>query len=87
VPAAEPGHLCGTGRCWLWLGALADPAADKFTAVAAAIEAGEDLTLSLLYGDFEAGQRVISQFVLRCTDGRWLSTSGRHFNVDRAGLR
>jgi hypothetical protein len=55
--------------------------------VAAAIEAGEDLTLSLLYGDFEAGQRVISQFVLRCTDGRWLSTSGRHFNVDRAGLR
>jgi hypothetical protein len=75
------------GDSGLWLGALADPAAGKFTAVAAAIEAGADLTLSLLYGDFEGGQRVISQFVLRCTDGRWLSTSGRHFNVDLAGLR
>jgi hypothetical protein len=75
------------GDSGLWLGALSDPAAGKFASVAPAIEAGEDLTLSLLYGDFEGGQRVISQFVLRRTDGRWLSTSGRHFNVDRAGLR
>ena len=67
----------------LWLGALVDPAASKFKAVIAAIEAGEDLTLSLLYGDFEGGQRVITQFVMRHANERWLSTSGRHFNVDR----
>jgi len=75
------------GDSELWLGALSDPAADKFTTVAGAVEAGEDLTLSLLYGDFEGGQRVISQFVLRRTDGRWRSTSGRHFSVDQPGAR
>jgi hypothetical protein len=75
------------GDTGLWLGALSDPATDKFMAVAAAVEAGEDLTLSLLYGDFEGGQRVISQFVLRRSDGSWLSTSGRHFNVDQPGAR
>jgi len=75
------------GDSELWLGALSDPAAARFTALAAAIEAGEDVTLSLLYGDFEGGQRVISQFVLRRSDGRWLSTSGRHFNVDQPGAR
>jgi hypothetical protein len=71
----------------LWLGALVDPAAGRFQAVAAAIEAGEDLTLSLLYGDFEGGQQMISQFVLRRANERWLSTSGRHYNVDRPALR
>ena len=75
------------GDSELWLGALSDPAAARFTALAAAIEAGEDVTLSLLYGDFEGGQRVISQFVLRRSEGRWLSTSGRHFNVDQPGAR
>jgi hypothetical protein len=39
--------------------------------------------LSLLYGDFEGGQRIISQFALRRGDGRWLAAAGRHFNVDR----
>jgi hypothetical protein len=75
------------GDCELWLGALSDPAAGKFKTVAAAIAAGEDLTLSLLYGDFEGGQRVISQFVRRRTNERWLSTSGRHYIVDGPDLR
>jgi hypothetical protein len=33
--------------------------------VGAAIEASEPLVISVLYGDFEGGQRVISQFILR----------------------
>jgi hypothetical protein len=70
-----------------WQGAFRDPAADEFKAVAAAIEAGDDLTLSLLYGDFEDGQRVISQFALRHGNERWLTAAGRHFYVDRPDPR
>jgi hypothetical protein len=71
----------------LWQGALRDPAADQFKAVAAAIGARDDLTLNLLYGDFEGGQRTISQFGLRYTNERWLAWSGRIFNVDRPDPR
>jgi len=41
------------------------------------------MMLSVLYGDWEGGQRVISQFALRRANDRWLTTTGRHFNVDR----
>jgi len=56
-----------------WQGAFRDPAADQFKAVAAAIGARESLMLSLLYGDFEGGQRVITQFTLsHGTGDAWL---------------
>jgi hypothetical protein len=67
----------------LWLAALRDPAADIFQAVADAIKAREPLVISLLYGDLEAGQRVITQFSLRHANERWLAHATRHFNVDR----
>jgi len=70
-----------------WLGAFRDPAASEFAAVAAAIEGGDPMMLSLLYGDFEGGQRIISQFALQRGDGLWLTTAGRHFNVDRPDPR
>jgi hypothetical protein len=71
----------------LWLGALRDPTAKLFQAVADAIEAGETLVLNLLYGDFEGGQRVITQFSLRHLTERWLAQATRHFNVDRPDPR
>jgi hypothetical protein len=43
--------------------------------------------LSLRYGDFEGGQRIITQFALRHEDGRWLTVAGRHFNTDRPDPR
>jgi len=54
----------------VWQGALRDPDAEIFKAVRAAIEARELVVLSLLYGDFEGGQRVITQFSLRYVQGR-----------------
>ena len=36
---------------------------------------------------WEGGQRVITQFALRRTDDRWLTSTGRHFNVDRPDPR
>jgi hypothetical protein len=71
----------------LWLSALRDPAADIFRAVSDAVKAGETLVLHLLYGDFEGGQRVITQFSLRHLTERWLAQATRHFNVDRPDPR
>jgi hypothetical protein len=71
-----------------WQGAFRDPSAGRFKAAAAAIAAGDPLTLSLLYGDFAGGQRVISQFTLRRgQDDSWLASAVRHFNVDRPDPR
>ena len=71
----------------LWLSVLRDPAADIFQAVTEAVKAGETLVVNLLYGDFEGGQRVITQFTLRHTNERWLAHATRHFNVDRPDPR
>jgi hypothetical protein len=75
------------GDSGFWQGAFRDPAAEVFQAVTAAIEAESLLMLSLLYGDFEGGQRVISQFALRRGHEKWLASAGRHFNVDRPDPR
>ena len=77
-----------------WQGAFRDPDAAIFKAVRTAIEARELVVLSLLYGDFEGGQRVITQFSLRHEPGgrsnpagRWVASAARHFNVDRPDPR
>jgi hypothetical protein len=75
------------GDSELWQGALRDPADDRFKAVAAAIEARDILAVDLLYGDFEGGQRMISQFALQYINDRWLALVGRHFNIDRPDPR
>jgi hypothetical protein len=71
----------------LWLSALRDPAASIFQAVTDAVKAGEPLLIDLLYGDFDGGQRVITQFSLRRADERWLTQAVRHFNVDQPDPR
>jgi hypothetical protein len=76
-----------SGDIGFWQGALRDPAAAQFKAVAAAAEAGDPMMLNILYGDWEGGQRVISQFALRHVNDRWLTTTGRHYNVDRPDPR
>jgi hypothetical protein len=75
------------GDVGFWQGALRDPATAQFKAVAAAVEAGDPMMLSILYGDWEGGQRVISQFALRRVKDKWLTSTGRHFNVDRPDPR
>jgi len=71
----------------LWLSALRDPAAGVFQTVAGAVNASQPLAVDLLYGDFEGGQRVITQFSLRHANERWLAQATRHFNVDRPDPR
>jgi hypothetical protein len=75
------------GDVSFWLGSLRDPQADIFHAMSEAIENHEMLTLYLLYGDFEGGQRVITQFATRWGNEKWRFAVGRHFNVDRPDPR
>jgi hypothetical protein len=76
-----------TGDVGFWQGALRDPTAETFKALKAAIEAAEPLVISVLYGDFEGGQRVISQFILRHQGDRCLVSAGRHFQIDQPDPR
>jgi hypothetical protein len=66
-----------------WSGAFRDPAAPAFQLAAAAIKDGRQLTMHLLYGDFEGGQRMITQFNIRRAGESWLTSAARHYNVDR----
>jgi hypothetical protein len=75
------------GDTGYWEGACRDPDADDFKAVTAAAETGEPLVVHLLYGDYEGGQRVISQFNLVRQDDSWIASVVRHFNVDRPDPR
>jgi hypothetical protein len=75
VPAGDVGF---------WQGAFRDPTAPEFAAARAAIETREQLTVDVLYGDHEGGQRVISRYVMvPAEDGTWRAVAGRHWNIDR----
>jgi hypothetical protein len=77
------------GDVGFWQGSFRDRNATVFAEMKHAIEAREQLTVDVLYGDLEGGQRVISRFaVLPRDDGAgWIATVGRHWNVDRADPR
>jgi hypothetical protein len=76
VPAGDTGF---------WQGALRDPAEPIYGEVQAAIEADETITIDLLYGDHEGGQRMVTRISLlphRPGEPRLCATS-RHWNLDR----
>ena len=70
-----------------WQGAFRDPASDAYRAARRAVEAPQRMSVDILYGDFEGGQRVISRFLLTPLEAeegiRWYASVGRHWNVDR----
>jgi len=71
-----------------WQGAYRDPGQPDYEAARQAIKDGGPLTVDLLYGDNEGGQRMISRYVLRrAGDDTYLTSSTRHWNVDRPDPR
>ena len=70
-----------------WQGAFRDPSSPAYREVRRAVEAPQRMTIDILYGDFEGGQRVITRFLLSPHDSddgvRWFASVGRHWNVDR----
>jgi hypothetical protein len=76
------------GDVGFWQGAFRDPASTEYKVARQAIADAETLTIDLLYGDQEGGQRVITRFVLRSgREGTWISSAIRHWNVDRPNPR
>ncbi|HZS31705.1 MAG TPA: hypothetical protein VFA37_10645 [Gaiellaceae bacterium] len=73
------------GDIGFWQGVSRDPSTDEYAAVRAAIEANERLTVDVLYGDFEGGQRVITRFGLSPLEetGRYRVGVGHHWYLDR----
>jgi hypothetical protein len=74
----------GTG---FWQGALRDTEDERYQSVRAALDAGEGLSVDLLYGDEEGGQRTITRFGLRpppqdTPDEPWISGVTRHWRLD-----
>jgi hypothetical protein len=78
-----------------WQAAFRDPADSQYDDVVGAVRTGEILTIDVLYGDHEGGQRAISRFLLRRPDMQyhpdqeppWLASVVRHWNVDRPDPR
>jgi hypothetical protein len=73
-----------TGDSTFWQGALRDREDPLHGEVAGLVDRHEAVTVELLYGDAEGGQRVISRFsLLPVGDSDWLITVSRHWNLDR----
>jgi hypothetical protein len=72
------------GDSTYWHGALRDPDDPLREQVIDLIDRHEPVTIELLYGDGEGGQRVISRFaLLPVGDDAWLISVSRHWNLDR----
>jgi hypothetical protein len=72
------------GDIGFWQGAFRNPAAEEFQATRQAIERGDHMTVWLLYGDYQGGQRMISRFGLapRHRGEGWVASVARHIYID-----
>ena len=82
------------GDVSFWQAALRDPEDPLYGPLQKAIRAGERLSVDVLYGDHEGGQRTITRFSvsprLHAEDDEpwlWLCSTSRHWNLDRADPR
>ena len=70
----------GTGY---WEGAIREPDDPVREGILRCMDQRSPMTIELLYGDEEGGQRRISRFlVLPGSEDRWYAQGGRHWNVD-----
>lgn len=80
------------GDVFFWQGALRDRAEPIFGEVADAVRAQTPVTIELLYGDEEGGQRTVTRYAMLPHRGEddgqvWLTSVGRHWNIDRPDPR
>lgn len=74
VPAGDMGF---------WQGVYRDPSAPGFAEAADSVQARRAMTVDVLYGDHEGGQRTITRFGFMPRGDEWLLAGARHWNVDR----
>jgi len=88
--------LIAPGDIGFWQGAFRDSADAQYDEAATAVKSDDDevvLSIDLLYGDNDGGQRVISRMMLRGykrdqeAERQWIASVVRHWNVDRPDPR
>jgi hypothetical protein len=86
--------LIAPGDVGFWQGAFRDSDDAQYNEAVNAVKTDDDevvLTIDLLYGDNDGGQRMISRMMLRgiARDGSrvWMASVVRHWNVDRPDPR
>jgi hypothetical protein len=75
------------GDLGFWQGVFRDPDDPAFAEAREAILQRRAMTIDLLYGDHEGGQRTITRIALLPRDDEWIAAVGRHWNLDRADPR
>jgi hypothetical protein len=82
------------GDVSFWQAAIRDSGDPLYGAVKTAIAVGDGITIDLLYGDHEGGQRTITRFFVSPRlhdDGEepwmWMCTVARHWYLERADPR
>jgi hypothetical protein len=76
------------GDVGFWQAAFRDQDDPQYDQACKAVTSRGQMTVDLLYGDHEGGQRVITRFGLMPRgDDAWLLTAGRYWNVDRPDPR
>ncbi|HEV2452089.1 MAG TPA: hypothetical protein VGS62_09190, partial [Streptosporangiaceae bacterium] len=72
-----------------WQAAFRDPADPEYRPALEAIKSRTGVSIDLLYGDHEGGQRVITRFSVMPggDDGLWYHSTIRHWNLDRPDPR
>ncbi|BDI29759.1 hypothetical protein CCAX7_18100 [Capsulimonas corticalis] len=76
------------GSLGFWQGALRDTNDPAFAEARSAILERHPLTIDLLYGDHEGGQRTISRFFLSPHgEKEWMTSVSRHWRLDRPNPR
>jgi hypothetical protein len=78
-----------TGDVGFWQGVFRDPGSQAFRDAADAISEPRAMSVDVLYGDHEGGQRVVSRFGMTPRgDGKgWIIAAARHWNIDRGDPR
>jgi hypothetical protein len=66
-----------------WQGAIRDPDDPCREEISKAIAARDVITIDLLYGDHEGGQRTVTRLTLTPFDtGVWMTSVGRYWHID-----
>lgn len=76
------------GDIGFWQAAFRDEADPQYDDACKAVTSKSQLTVDILYGDADRGQRVVTRFGLQPReDETWLVSVNRHWNIDRPDPR
>jgi len=76
------------GDLGFWQGVFRDPTEPAFAAARESITGRQPMTVDLVYGDHEGGQRTVSRFaLLPYGTSDWIAAIARHWNLDRPDPR